>query len=344
MQNNIEKTIIPLIFRKKGVLCMRKKSDVNMEQIARLSGVSISTVSRVMNNTMQISQKTTQKVIQVAHSLQYSNASKWKEIALIYPDNMAMAIYSLNIVNALNLRAIKYKMRLIAFHTEALETIDSRIISGSISFFDSPSAVKKFSSIFNIPLVCINAPSMHLNNIYATSSDEEQGMKTIFNYLLRRGHRKIGFLLTGGFEGFTNRRRQLAFQEYCSIYNIEEKLFYWLGYIPAKKAQSQLRSILDSGITALIVNAENDGLKILLMLQSMGVSIPGDISLVTWDFPGYSAYLSPPLTAIGQDYNQLADSALDLLDKLIKKEKVSKDVLVPYHFYIRRSVCSQKNK
>lgn len=322
---------------------MRKKSDVSMEQIARLSGVSVSTVSRVMNNTMQISQKTTQKVIDAAHSLQYSNTSKWKEIALIYPDTV-MAIYSLNIVNALNLRAFKYKMRLIAFHTEALETINSRIISGSISFSDSPSVAEKLSSIFNIPLVCINAPSMHLNNIYTTSSDEKQGMKMIFNYLLRRGHCKIGFLLTGAFKAFINHRRQLAFQECCSIYNIEEKLFYWAGYIPAKKAQLQLRSILDSGVTALIVNSENDGLKILLMLQSMGVSIPGDISLVTWDFPDFSAYSSPPLTAIRQDYNQLADSALNLLDKLIKKEKVSKDVLVPYHFCVRRSVCSRKNK
>ena len=62
---------------------MRKKSDVSMEQVARLSGVSVSTVSRVINNTMQISQKTTQKVIDAAHSLQYSNTSKWKEIALI---------------------------------------------------------------------------------------------------------------------------------------------------------------------------------------------------------------------------------------------------------------------
>lgn len=319
---------------------MRKKQMVSMEDIARETGFHVSTVSRVLNNDVQISSVTARKIIRAARASGYAKESEWKEVGILLPDSTtALALYSLNILNALRRKVDKYGIRLTFFHADQLEMLNDRVVAGVISLDFICRSAETFSSRFNLPLVCINDKPLHLSSVYMVSSDENQGIAASVKYLFRRGHRKkIGLLVTGSSDSFCNSLRLAAFREVCEKYGIGAEVLFWQECRQNTKACAQLDSLLKTGISALIVNGENHGPRILYLLQKMGVSIPRELSLIAWEVPGLSAFFSPPLTTLEQNYDALAASALELLIALIGKKPVSDDVLVPYRFHSRKSV------
>ncbi len=94
---------------------------------------------------------------------------------------------------------------------------------------------------------------------------------------------------------------------------------------------SALYRLLDKGISAIVAASETQMMKIFHLLSEVGVRVPQDVSLAGWlDSMDLSSGL--PVTGIMQNYARLAQESMEMLCKLLRKERVEKDCIVDYQF------------
>ena len=100
--------------------------------------------------------------------------------------------------------------------------------------------------------------------------------------------------------------------------------------------------LLRDGITAIISDGESAGLQIFNALNFCKIRIPRDMSLITWELPHVSSLLSPPVTTVAQDFEQLAEQAISRLECQLNDEIPYQDIAVPYKLFLRESVALRR--
>ena len=89
---------------------------------------------------------------------------------------------------------------------------------------------------------------------------------------------------------------------------------------------------------AVFVACETYGFAMLHYLQEAGVDIPREMSILSLEMSPYSAFASPPLTTICQNFQMLAFHAVETLIQRIRKQACKQQITVPYIFKERKSV------
>ena len=317
---------------------MRKKSKPGIREIAERTNLNISTVSRALNYSPLISPETTSKVLRAANELGYHQHTGRKKIIVVLPPYTdTMAWYALNLINALQkvLGERKYYWEYI--NVDYLDMILERSVSGIISMDYQNRAARAISKKFQLPLVCINDASAHLENAYSVNSDSESGISLAFQCLFDNGHRRIAFLSTGGENSHDTQKRKKAF------FNLAEKQLMEGDYrcvnCRNKTLLEQVQELYADGFTGLISDGESRCVEIVSVLQASNIQIPSMMSLVTWELPHVSGMLTPRLTTLEQDFAQLAEKAVELLELQWKGEQPVNDVPVPFRLILRNSVA-----
>lgn len=192
----------------------------------------------------------------------------------------------------------------------------------------------------------MNAAPRHLEGIFSVYSNEEQGMRLLMEHLLSLGHRKIGMLSCGQSEkDFQNiyvfRDRKKTFEKILSEYGLPDDLI--IQYYGWRKLEYEgnVYRLLEKGVSAIVVISEGQMMKILYFLKQIGVEVPKDVSLTGW-LNDMDQYCDLPMTGIMQNYELLAGKAVGLLEKLLRKEPVEKDLVIDYHFVSGASTAPPK--
>ena len=312
---------------------------VTVRMVGAAAGVSHATVSRVLNNDPRVHPATRAEVIAAARRLGYplAPADGRRTIALIiFEINLSGYLSSLLTFLLDEISRHSYRVELIS--STDLELLNSRAIAGAISVSINDRLNEIWGEFSNLPLVRLNRPSCHRENIYSVSSDGIAGMELAVDYLFRHGHRRIGFLsdvsladervyTSRRYEGFCDamRRRGVSDPEKFTFFRDQEKF-------------PDLRRWVDRGVTALVTAGESRGLSLAQQLNSLHISVPDELSILSMEFPGISEQLIPAHTTLSQDFRGLAREAVLLLDRLIDRKPVSGDVRVPYLLIERESV------
>ena len=154
-------------------------------------------------------------------------------------------------------------------------------------------------------------------------------------HLLSLGHRRIGMFGYAKIESqvhdvYVFRSRKKTFQRILSEYEEADSLI--VGYQwGCWEYASALYRLLDKGISAIVAASETQMMKIFHLLSEVGVRVPQDVSLAGWlDSMDLSSGL--PVTGIMQNYARLAQESMEMLGKLLRKERVEKDCIVDYQF------------
>lgn len=312
---------------------------VTTRMVGAAAGVSHVTVSRVLNNDPRVHPATRARVIETAREMGYplAPADGRLTIALIiFETNLSGYLSSLLTFLLKEISLHGHRVELIS--TRDLELLNSRAIAGAISVSINDRLNEFWGEFSNFPLVRLNRPSCHRENIYSVSSDGIAGMELAVDYLFRQGHRKIGFIsdvhhademvyTSHRYEGFCEalRRRGVAEPEAFSFFRDQSRfpdLHHWV----------------DCGVTALITAGETNGLSVAQQLNTLHIKVPEELSVLSMEFPGISERLIPSHTTLSQDFCGLAREAISLLDRLIDRKPVSGDVRVPYLLIERKSV------
>ena len=315
---------------------MRKKSGVNIRDIAAELGLNISTVSRALNGSFLISRETTELVQQKAHEMGYQFQRVKKSIVILLPSSHSeLAWYSINLINALQnrLRQTEYCWEFIT--EDNIDIIQERSIAGIISLVYLPHIFLKINAKYNIPLVCINNTSSPIDNVHSVNSDAEDAVSKAFTCLLEYGHKNISFITQNG-GSFAEKNRQAAFTKISKKYNLQNSCS-----IVSSQVSNYHGIVLDlykKGITGIITDGESAGLKIWNSLNFCKLEIPRQMSLIAWEIPHVSDMVSPAITTVEQDFAMLAEKSLQLLEARWRNERTISDILIPYQLHLRDSV------
>ena len=307
-----------------------------MADIATALHVSPSTVCRALRSNPSISGAMTERVLAEARRQGYV-CSERRNLVIVLP-NSQMSNYDFCMLSELchqcNVNNICWE---IVSHAN-LSVIQERLIHGIISLDYHDLRSTALVGCFNLPLVTVNDfPNI---GVYSISSDASDGIRQAMRHLKELGHRKIIYLNSVNRRNYCSAKRLEAFREIGDEMNLVCRSFpIIVSDGNGDGLASIVREQLNNGFTAAIVEGETVGTHAGSCLQRARIRIPQDLSLVTWDIPGVSEHLSPPMTAIRQNFPALAEAAVNAVIALWQGKTLPLSTKITYLFFERGSTA-----
>jgi len=315
--------------------------------VAQAAGVSIATVSKVINQTGRISDKTRKHVYQVMEKLKYepnmvASALTKKStytLGLTLPD-LANPFFA-EIARAVEDRGREYGFSVLICSTDNdpdkevqyLSLLTQKRVDGIISAvrIQNDHFLKKMLQ-HHIPFVLITRemPTLAVDTVMV---DDFLGGYLAGSHLVELGHKRIAILVedmdnTSNLERIRGCRQAMA----NSNVMLDEGLVLISGY-SVECGKSTMKKLLSIDERPSAVFACNDLLAIgaIQAAREVGLQLPSDLSVVGFDNTILATIIDPPLTTISQPIQEIGRRAVDLLIQEIKQEKVLKQrvVLLP---------------
>jgi LacI family transcriptional regulator len=330
------------------------KSSPTIQDVAKAAGVSVSTVSRVLNDKDDVAPSTYNKVQQVINELGYASSlaarsmrsRKTNVIGLIMPD--VDNPFSIQVMKGVNQAITKFGYDLIIYTggestTSLWATREQQYISflnGSITDGIIIVAPTLLSIPTNYPIVGVDYHPGD-TNLPAIIATNREGALSVMDYLITLGHRRIGYI--GG-----RKDLQSAFRRHQGYLDglhqagipVDPDLILDGNFtIDAGYRCGQKLLTMANRPTAIFAANDETALGVIKATQEMGLNIPDDVSLVGFDNSPEAAYYLPAgLTTVDQSVRQMGLAATEMLVKLINGEGVDETIYkVPTQLVVRGS-------
>jgi len=221
---------------------------------------------------------------------------------------------------------------------ELISKINLSDYSGLLIYSSNPNSAKPYLKMLGnegIPFVMLDRypNGMPVNSVLCNNQD---GAYEATEYLLRLGHRNIGFTAydyhlsseVDRFNGYRNALADFGIEEDRSIQFLEMELDY-VALLPRIRRRE---------LTALFCVNDRKALEVIEQLTALGVRIPEEISIVGFDDFAGSRFSKVPLSTVRQDFESLGNESAKLLLDLIDGNSVgSRKIMLPTSLVIRES-------
>lgn len=316
---------------------MHLKSKITIKDVARAAGVSTQTVSRVLNNRLDVSRETRVRVQEVITSLGYSpnvfarNLSRGRSntLGVIGYGLVYYGIYS--VLAGIESKANELGFSLTLSLIDCVEPVQvERIlydllsrrvegiiwaVPGDITTFDW--LAEKISAV-QTPLVYINKGANGADHV--TALDNRLGGRLAAEHLLQQGYRRIG-IITGPANWWEARERLEGWREAVRAAGCSDsKKWIVAGDWNAPSGEAGLQALLERNpkMDAVFVSNDQMSLGALQATRRLGLRVPEDLGIVGFDDIPEAAYFYPPLTTVRQDTRKLGAIAVERVNALIQ--------------------------
>lgn len=317
-----------------------------LKEIAKASGVSVSTVSRVINQdpTLNVSIETRKVVLDTAKNLGYKNPSQRKsknhiKLAMIHWFTRTQELedtYYLTIRLGIEKAAHDLGITLVkVFYDDIKKDIIPLEGAVAIGKFDE-AEIKLFESYYKHIVFVDSSPDE--SKFDSVVIDFEQAYKTAINYLESLDITDVGYI--GGRE-YTHalntpigERREQYFKDY---YKDHSKIH--IGKFSIESGYVLMKQAIQSKNLAKAYLVASDAMAIgaLNALYEVGIKVPNEVSIIGFNDIAQSAYTIPPLTTIKVYQEHMGKTALELLLSKLDGRKISQKVIIPTKLVIRKS-------
>lgn len=323
---------------------------MTIKDIARESGYAVGTVSRVLNNHPDVSEKaraTIMEVVDKHHFKLNNNAKHLKQqasngIAIIVKGNQNMLFASIveqmqGMIREKGFACLMYYIGEMEDELEqAYQVIVERRPMGILFLGSNLDYFKERFDAVKIPCVLVtnSGESLGFSNLSSVTTDDSAGAYAAIEYLTRLGHRKIG-ILGGQLEKsraaitrYIGCRK--AFEEFGIPFEMERQ------YEPALFSISQGYEAMDRllekmpELTAVFAMSDTMALGAIRAIRDRGLRVPEDISVVGFDGIELGSYMSPKLTTIRQDREIIAKRSVEILLEHIANIAGAVHEIVPF--------------
>lgn len=337
---------------------MRKnKQSVTIQDVAKTAGVSVSTVSRVLNGKVDVSSETQDRVRSVIDEMGYTTnlaarsmrSLKKNLVGLIMPD--IAYPFAVEVMRGVNQAIADSESDLLVYTTgdvrksgrasheqKYVSLLNNSITDGAIIVapvtgeFSTDAPIVSIDPLMSNP----NYPSVHATNY--------QGAMDAMNYLLSLGHKRIGFIC-GRAELESSTRRLKGYRDALEQAElpVEENLIASGDYTTERgvKCTQELLS-LDNPPTAIFASNDQTAMGVYQVAQKMGLRIPEDLSVVGFDNIMESKYMK--LTTVDQFIYEMGLVATQMLIKLINGEPLDSQTYKMHTQLIIRDSCQELNE
>ncbi len=316
---------------------------MTISEIAKLAGVSTSTVSRVFSHNPNIRADVREHVFAVARKYGYHPriSNKQKNVVIITPYN---SIYPVQSCVDMILMALTSEFPMRGFRLEILpvnnlERLDSIQFCGAAAIGAEPSEFTGWSDRFSAPLVIVDRNAAKVPpDVYFVHSDERQGMETAIDHLYSRGCRRIGCIIHGDPASGNADIRQAAILDALKARGLPTNPFIHFSGPGNEKYVEIIGRLLQQNADALFCPGGNAGIVAQYALSLFNRKIPQDISLIASEQTFFSQYAVPPQTTITQDYKAVAAAVADVIEARLDGSPVNPRTMLPYQLIQRDSV------
>ena len=349
---------------------------ITIKDVAQKAGVSVSTVSNVLNHKGKANKATEKLVLDTVKELGYIPNLMAKGLKArqsntigILAENMDSLLtgkiidgicdytekngYIINLCNLGVNRIVPYPDE--AFYTdmehspdfqkyvqEALNTLTSAHICGLIYLSTYPRNVEHILPPLQIPLVYSYCYTQNPGD-YSVCSNDFQGGKAAVEHLIAKGHTRIG-VISGSINSYPTHRRMLGVQTALMEHNLPFRPDYiCTGHWQYEDGYQQCMHLmnLQEPPTAIFSMSDLMAYGAMNAIRSMKKDIPADLSIIGFDNLDMSAYTWPALTTTNLPLKEIGRRSAEIIDDLLKgREPKEHSVYLECDLVERNSVAS----
>ncbi|MGI8386161.1 MULTISPECIES: LacI family DNA-binding transcriptional regulator [unclassified Robertmurraya] len=339
---------------------------VTIKDVAKLAKVAPSTVSRVIANNPRISEKTKKKVREAMDELGYhpnfiarSLASQSTQaIGLVMPSSTDVVFqnpFFPTVLRGLSEGAHEkhYALYMTTGKTdnEILDGVTQMVQGGRVDgvvllYSKIEDKVLMYLQERGIPFVVIGKPFKHVEEITHVDNDNFRATKEVTEYLIQLGHDHIAFV-GGNLNLVVTVERLLGYEKALREAGIPLNDDYIVHEEFLREGgQEAVRELLSLKVppTALVVADDLMALGVLNTLDELGIKVPEDISIISFNNVLVSEMSRPPLTSVDINIFDLGfEAARSLIQKIENPKEPIKRIIIP-HQIVKRFSCSYPNE
>ncbi len=329
------------------------KMAITIRDVAKAAGVSVSTVSRVLNDKDDVAPETYQKVQDVITDLGYTSSlaarsmrsRRTNVIGLIVPD--VDDSFSIQVMKGVNQAITELDYDLIIYTSGSIRKRSAAqreqhfvsLLNGSIT--DGLIIVTPTATSFSTaaPVVAID-PNTICPECLTVIATNHAGALAAMEYLIDSGHRRIGFI-SGRPDLQSAQRRLKGYQDALSQANIAlDPDLVAVGDFTPERGSECARQLLSLPEPPTAIFAANDqsAMGAIEAAGQAGLRVPEDVSVIGFDNIPEAAYSTPPLTTVDQFIDRMGYVATEMLIALVQGETLESGLhKVPTQLVIRHS-------
>ncbi|MDC3415988.1 LacI family DNA-binding transcriptional regulator [Aquibacillus salsiterrae] len=324
----------------------------NIQEVARKAGVSVATVSRVINNYSGVTERTRQKVEKVIEELNYEPSMLGRNLRTLESKLILVLIPSISnpfyteIINGIEETAINLGYNILLCETDSnpeheqryFGLLKKRMADGIISMDPAVNKAKLAELAESYPIVQCSEYDEDINIPYVTINNELAAYQAV-KHLVKLGHEKVA-LISSDERYLYARERKCGYERALNEFGItaNEAFIYHTESISFEYGQHAMRKLLDLKDRPTAVFALSDILAIgaLKEINSSGLLVPKDIALIGFDKISFSNMTYPALTTVAQPMFKMGAAATNMLINRIKGMRVE-SMVMEHELIIRES-------
>ncbi|KAB8193316.1 LacI family DNA-binding transcriptional regulator [Nonomuraea phyllanthi] len=324
-----------------------------MADVAALAGVSSQTVSRVANNRSNVEEETRRRVLSAMRMLGYRPNTAAR--ALVTGHFRALGLISFGLSSFGNARTVDavtraaqragYTVNMIAIESqteravhEAFDRLTMQAVDGIVlveaQILDTPA----LRLPAGVPVVMADGDASHRHPMVDT--DQARGARLVTRHLLDLGHETV-WHVAGPEDSYAARRRTESWHATLKEAGASVPGVLFGDWSAASGYEAGRALARRPGVTAVFAANDQMALGVMRAMAEAGCRIPQDVSVAGFDDLDESAYLTPPLTTVRQNFDVVAERIVSLMiDQIESRGERSAAAYVVPELIVRQSTAA----
>lgn len=327
--------------------------DITINDIAKIAGVSIATVSRVLNGTKAVSPEVAERVHMAIEQTGFRRNAAARNLVMKKSHMIGVVItnisnmYFSQLIKGIDgmARYLNYNIMLTNSNCdeqreiECMNVLMERGVDGIIFTAHKRVRPAMESLILNshIPFIslntsCVNAINVKIDNV-------KEGYEAT-KYLINLGNKNIAHI-NGGLDNDVSLLRMDGYKQAMRDSGLPVKPG-WIGEgdFTFKSGYDVMEKLLmfNKDLTAVFLSGDEMAFGAITCIQDKGMKVPDDISIIGFDNIEYAEYMRPKLTTVSQPIREIGEVAVKTLVRLINGENIEeKDIYLSAGIVVRES-------
>ncbi|WP_381797872.1 LacI family DNA-binding transcriptional regulator [Streptomyces niveus] len=319
-----------------------------LTDVAKRANVALSTASRAFSDPDRLGPQTLRKVLTVAQELGYEPpvarvtespvAGEAATVAVVVPD-IANPVFGA-FVKAAQAEGWHRRQTVVLADTDLSPDREREVISHLLDQADGLIVCSPRLDAEEILGLCGRTPTVLVNRETAGSdcvlADSTHGMRQAIEYLAALGHERIAYV-QGMQRSWSNAHRIELIRAETERAGLALELLGWQSETVAG-GTAAAASVMASGASAVITHNDLMALGVIAGARALGLSVPGDLSVIGVDDIPFAQVAEPSLTSVAVPMARAGALSLEMLGQVLTGERVTPRTLrLPTQLIVRRS-------
>lgn len=332
----------------------KSPSQITIDDVAREAGVSISTVSRVINRTVPVSPEIVIKVEAAMQALRYVPRAAARNLATRKTDTLGLLLTELlgdffsPLLNGIEMAANRQGYDLLIStagrrgpHNQLPTSLGYHNTDGLLIFAGSlTDEGLRQAEASGLPMVLIHQTPPSGVGIPCVTIENKAAARAIVEHLIEVHQRKRIVLLKGLADNEDAYWREMGYRAALDAHGLPfDPALVVPGDFERRVAQPSVTKLIEDGVPfdAIFTGDDEAAVGALAALQAAGKRVPEEVAVVGFDDQRLAEVLTPPLTTVHAPTEQVGYMAATQLIRLIQTNQADPLTLLPTEIVIRRS-------